>query len=132
MIQADIRFLRDDVFEVKMSPSEVEQYIDKKKEGAAPQGPNPLEMLLASLGGCIGIYAKTYLRRHALAFGELRVRACGELTTESPVRLVNLKIEVRTDAELGPKKNVFMKFLKGCPVHNTVLHTDHIEIVLDT
>ncbi len=124
----EVNFLENDKFEVNIGSSGKKFYIDKKAENYAPCGPNPLEVFLSSLGGCIGVYAKRYLQRHNLAFRRLSVGVTGELCQESPVRLINLKVNVDTDAELGDKKDVFSKFIENCPIHNTIRHTKEVDI----
>lgn len=100
------------------------------KEPFIPSGKNPLEALLSALGGCIVIYAKKYLERHSVPFNRLEVTAEAELTTENPMRLVNIKAEIDTDAQLGDKKDVFLRFVHGCPIHNTLLHTEKVDVEL--
>jgi len=79
----------------------------------------------------IGIYANKYLERHKVAFAKLEVAVSGEFITESPARIINIKAKVDTDAQLGDKKEVFLKFIKGCPIHNTLIQTREVKISLD-
>ena len=101
------------------------------KESYKPSGSNPLEALLSALGGCIGIYANKYLERHAISFTKLEVGVRGEFTTESPARIINIKARVSTDAQLGDNQEVFLRFIRNCPVHNTLLNASNIEIGLN-
>ncbi len=109
-VKAEVNFLKDASFK--------------------PGGSNPLEALLSALGGCVGIYANKYLERHAISYTKLRVLVGAEFTTESPARLINITVKVDTDAQLGDKREVFLKFIKGCPIHNTLLHTKELAIDL--
>ncbi len=95
-----------------------------------PSGSNPLEALLSALGGCIGVYAKKYLERHAISFTKLEVGVSGEFTAESPARIINIEAKVDTDAQLGDRQEVFLRFIHNCPIHNTLLNTNKIEIDL--
>jgi len=101
-----------------------------KSAGYKPSGTNPLEALLSSLGGCICIYANKYLERHTIPFTKLEVEVTGEFTTESPARIINIKAKVDTDAQLGDNQEVFLRFIHNCPIHNTLLNTNKIEIDL--
>ncbi|MFH1767763.1 MAG: OsmC family protein [Candidatus Omnitrophota bacterium] len=130
-VRADIRFAGDDLFEVKTTPTEVAFHIDKKKENKVALGPNSLELFISSLGGCLGVYAERYLRRHEIEFKILKISVDAELSSDTPTRLVNIKINLFTDAQLRDKKDVFLRFIKNCPVHNTVLHTKEVNIVLN-
>ncbi|MCF7908055.1 MAG: OsmC family protein [Candidatus Omnitrophica bacterium] len=107
----------------------VKLQFSKGKESQFGQA-NFLEVLLSALGGCIGVYANKYLERHAIAFTKLEIMVTGELTTESPARIVDIKVKVDTDAQLGDKKEVFLRFIHNCPVHNTLLNTKEVEIDL--
>ena len=128
-IKAEVNFLKEDVFQIKTFPSEALLSIDKKKEGQVPGGPNPLEMFLSALAGCIGVYAKMYFGRHAVQFKRLEIQAEAEFTTDSPARLKDIIVKVNTDAQLADKE-VFLRFVSNCPVHNTILHTKEVKINL--
>ncbi|MFA5008072.1 MAG: OsmC family protein [Candidatus Omnitrophota bacterium] len=104
-------------------------YVDLSKEEAS--GPNPLEVFLASVASCVCVYAKKYLTQHSIEFKELRVEATAELSKDPPTRLVDIRIKTHTDAKLNSaEKEVFLRFMKNCPIHNTVIHTKSIEIDL--
>lgn len=128
--RAEVKFLEKDKFEIKTYPSEVQIYADKKEADSTPAGPNPLELFLSSLASCIGVFAKRYLERHKIEFKDLRIEAQAEFTTEAPMRLIKIEAKVYTDADLGDKEAVFLRFIEGCPIHNTILHTDNIDLQL--
>jgi len=67
------------------------------------------------LAGCIGIYAKNYLIRHQIEFNELKINADAELSQDAPIRLVNIKVRVSTDVDLGDSREVFLHFIKKLP-----------------
>lgn len=127
-VKAQVNFLEKDKFKAVGSLSELEVYIDKKEEGHTPAGPNPLELFLSSLGGCIGVYAKRYLTRHNVAFNKLDISVDSQLSQEGPMHLANIKVKVQTDADLGEKSEVFLRFIKNCPIHNTLIHTNSVDI----
>lgn len=127
--QVDITFREQDIFEVKVPATGVTLAIDKSQEGHLSGGANPLELFLASLAGCIGVYAKRYLTMHSIAFTDLRISASADMAQDSPARLVNIKVVVSTDAKID-NREVFMRFIHNCPVHNTLLHTKEVEISL--
>ena len=104
--------------------------VDRSAPDYKSQGPNPLEVFLSALGSCIGVFAKKYLSRHDIGFKELKIEAKAEFTTNPPTRLTNIGVKVSTDADLGSNREVFLRFIKNCPVHNTILHTDQINIEL--
>ncbi|MDP2922470.1 MAG: OsmC family protein [Candidatus Omnitrophota bacterium] len=124
----EVVFLKEDIFQVKTQDSKAELFIDKAKEGYNPAGPNPLELFLSSLGACIGVYAKRYLSMHSVEFKQLNIEVKADFSQDSPARLVNIKALVHTDANLGDKRDVFLRFISNCPIHNTIKHTKEIEI----
>jgi uncharacterized OsmC-like protein len=127
-VKVNITFLENDAFQIKLPGSQVKIYVDKAKENYSPLGPNPLELFLSSLAGCIGVYAKRYLVMHAVEFKELTIDIKAEFSQEHPARLVNIKAQVHTDADLGDKQEVFLRFIRNCPIHNTILHSKEIDI----
>ena len=129
-IKTEVKFLEKDKFEVRAVSSATTIYVDKKEPDSTPSGPNPLELFLSSLASCTGVFAKKYLERHNLEFKELKIEAEAEFTTEAPMRLTKIKAKVYTDADLGEKREVFLRFIAGCPIHNTILHANKIDIEL--
>jgi uncharacterized OsmC-like protein len=65
---------------------------------------------------------------HAIEFKELEIKAMAEFSQSSPARLVNIKVELHTDADLKDKREVFLRFIHNCPIHNTIVHTKEINI----
>jgi uncharacterized OsmC-like protein len=127
-IEALVKYSHDDVFEVDAPDSAVKLYIDKRTENHSAEGSNPLEMFLASVGGCVGVYAKRYLSRHEIPFKKLNIHVKAELSQDPPMRLSMIHVQVETDARLDDKKDVFERFIRNCPVHNTLLHTKEVTI----
>jgi len=129
-IKTSVNFLENDLFKIENQSLTLNLYIDKPKDSYEPKGPNPLEMFLSALGGCVGVFSKRYLTRHKIEFRKLKVEVNAELSREAPLRLSEIKVKIDTDADLGDKKEIFEKFVRGCPVHNTLLHTKDINISL--
>ena len=128
--KVEVKFLGDDRFQINAIGSGTTICVDKISSDHSPQGPNPLELFLSSLGACIGVFAKKYLDRHNIEFKELKIETEADFTTVSPMRLTNIEVRVSTDADLGQSREVFLRFIKNCPVHNTVLNTDRIDLKL--
>lgn len=128
-IRVEIKAEEKDKFLADFSSSGTKVYVDLNKEKAS--GPNPLELFLGSLASCVCVYAKKYLIQHSVEFKELRVIASAELSKDSPTRLVNISIKASTDAKLdSAEREIFLRFMKNCPIHNTIIHTQHLEIDL--
>lgn len=129
-VKAISNYQQEDRFEITGYPSESKLNIDKEKDNYQPIGPNPLELLLSSLSGCISVYAKKYLTKHKIEFKNLSVTSTAKLSQDSPLHLVDFNTEVETDADLGKKSQIFLKFIKSCPIHNTITKKGNINISL--
>jgi uncharacterized OsmC-like protein len=123
-----VNFLENDKFEVVTNTSGITFYVDKQQDNYVPCGPNALELFLSSLGACIGVYAKRYFRRHAISFNECNIIVNAELSGESPLRLVDIKVRIQTDGQLSGNTEHFLRFIRACPIHNTIVATKDIDI----
>ena len=129
VIRVEVKAEEKDKFLANFSSSGTSVYVDLGKEKT--NGPNPLELFIGSLASCVCVYAKKYLTQHSIEFKELQVSANAEFSKDSPTRLVNIKIKALTDAKLSKtEREVLLRFMKNCPIHNTVIHTENIEIDL--
>ncbi|HEY1809000.1 MAG TPA: OsmC family protein [Acidobacteriaceae bacterium] len=63
------------------------------EDGATDQGLTPAELLLASLGGCVGQYVVQYLKLRNLSTDGLLVRVQAQ-PNQRPLRLKDFQIEV--------------------------------------
>ena len=96
------------------------------ENGGHDEGMTPPELLLASLGSCVGFYAAQYLRKHKLATEGTRVRVTAE-KLKDPVRIDNFQIEIETTAALTEQHRDGVKNAANhCLIHNTLLHAPSI------
>jgi uncharacterized OsmC-like protein len=103
--------------------------VDVNKETALLEGPNPLEVFLGAVASCVGVYAEKYLIQHSIEFKNLKIEATAGFSNEPPSRLVDIKLKAYTDAKLDKNaKEVFLRFMKNCPVHNTIINTKEVDI----
>lgn len=63
------------------------------EDGATDQGMSPAELLLASLGGCVGQYVAQYLRLRGRSTEGLRVQVSAD-PGQRPLRLRNFQVEI--------------------------------------
>lgn len=99
--------------------------------GGLDSGMTPPEFLLVSLGTCAGFYAAQYLKARSLPADGLRIKVTAEKAAQ-PARLGRFQIEV-TAPELDPQHQAgILRAVKACLIHNTLLNTPAIDIVLKT
>jgi len=60
----------------------------------------PPELLLASLGSCIGFYAVMYLKKHKLSSEGTRVHVSAE-TAKAPARMEDFRVTLEVPAEFS-------------------------------
>ncbi|MFH1621996.1 MAG: OsmC family protein [Candidatus Omnitrophota bacterium] len=103
--------------------------IDQPKEkGGSDAGMNPLEFFLTSLGSCVALYAKRYYKDTNLDFSGLTVDVESELSPERPFRFTDIKLKVKLKNDIGDRREPFLRFIKNCPIHNTLAGQPNIDI----
>lgn len=92
------------------------------ENGGHDEGMTPPELLLASLGSCVGFYAAQYLRKHKLATEGTRVRITAD-KVKDPARIDNFQIEVEVPSELSEQhRSGVENAAHQCLIHNTLSH----------
>jgi putative redox protein len=107
----------------------VDQPVD---EGGDDRGMTPVELLIASLGSCIGHFAARFCDRHHLPADGLRVTMAWDYE-ERPHRVGRMTAHVHLPpsvaAALEPAmRDRLQKVLEGCTVHNSIAITPKIDI----
>ena len=102
------------------------------EHGGFDEGMTPPELLLASLGSCVGYYAAQYLKKHKLASEGTRVRVTCDKVKDPVARMTNFVIEVDAPVELSQehRKGVH-EAVEHCLVHNTLLNTPKIALKIE-
>jgi len=97
-------------------------------EGGEDQGMTPVELLVASLGSCIGYFAARFCQRHHLPAGGLRVTMAWEYA-EQPHRVGSMAAHVHLPVALEPALRARMqKVLEGCTVHHSISIAPTIDV----
>ncbi|MFH0838594.1 MAG: OsmC family protein [Candidatus Omnitrophota bacterium] len=97
-------------------------------EGGKNSGMTPPELLMASLGSCIGVYAIGFLKNTGLDPSGMTVRLAWEKKDE-PSRIAKIEAElVIPNAKLGKRKVALLKIVEHCLVHNTLTGKPEIKI----
>lgn len=92
------------------------------------KGPTPAEFLIASLGGCIGVYAVGFLKRLGLDPSNIEIRISWSYE-KLPSRIGKINIEVKPGIVL-PEEELpkLHKIIEGCLVHKTLTIPPEIDI----
>jgi putative redox protein len=89
------------------------------EDGATDHGMTPAELLLASLGGCVGQYVAQYLQLRGLAANELQVRVQA-VPSSRPLRLKDFRVEVVVPGLTDRQLRALEKSLPAGLVQNAV------------
>ncbi len=105
-------------------------------EGGEDQGMTPVELLVASLGSCIGHFAARFCQRHHLPADGLRVTMAWDYA-EKPHRVGSLTAQVHLPPSVADQLEPAMrermqKVLEGCTVHNSIAITPRIDVQIIT
>jgi uncharacterized OsmC-like protein len=102
------------------------------ENGGFDEGMTPPELLLASLGSCVGFYAAQYLKKHQLATEGTKVLVSAE-KAKNPPRMDDFQIEVEIPAALSDEHRAGVEeAIRHCLIHNTLLHAPSIGFVVKT
>lgn len=100
------------------------------ENGGFDEGMTPPELLLASLGSCVGFYAAQYLKKYRLAVQGTKVLVTAE-KAKNPPRLDDFQIEVEIPGALSDQHRAGVEeAIRLCLIHNTLLHAPRISFAV--
>jgi putative redox protein len=99
--------------------------------GGSDSGMTPPEFLLVSLGTCAGFYAAQYLKTRSLSAEGLKIKVTAEKAAQ-PARLGRFHVEVTAPGIEPQHQAGILRAVKSCLIHNTLLNTPVIDIVLNS
>lgn len=101
--------------------------------GGADLGPTPIDLFVASLAACAGLYAARFLRRHGLAASEdgLRVHCEASMSSELPARIAAVSLRLTGLPELTERQRAaLLAVVDHCTVHNSIRQAPRVRIEL--
>jgi uncharacterized OsmC-like protein len=94
------------------------------------EGMTPPELLLASLGSCVGFYAAQYLKKDELATEGTKVLVTAE-KAKNPPRMDDFQVEVEIPTALNDEQRAGVEeAIRHCLIHNTLLHAPRISFAM--
>ncbi len=123
------KFDRGKVFKAHVRGHEiaVDQPVDNHGEDTAP---TPTELLVASLGTCVGLYANSFLRRHEVDTTGVTLEVTWEKATD-PDRISAFNIKLHVPAGVPEKLRApLLRVAKSCYVHHTISGHPAVEVDL--
>jgi len=123
MYSVDISNKGDSVFTVRSKGHEFN--VDTK--GAAM---SPPDVLLASLGTCIGVYMRKYAESARLDLGEFNIKVESAFEKEPKVHFSNIRVRIDLkNSNLDERKKAsLLSFIKNCPIHNTLKSNPDVDV----
>ena len=115
----------DGDYSFKVKSKDYEFLVDTKGKGITPP-----DVLLASLGTCVGVYVRKYAEGAKLLLAEFSVSVDADSSKETPVcfRKINVNVDLK-GMQLDDRRIKSMhEFIKNCPVHNTIKNNPEVEI----
>jgi len=97
------------------------------------QGAHPIDTVLAGLCGCMGHFTRDYLSAEAITGGELSVNAEADLLEDGPrLSAIRVTITIRNITLEESQKKGLLKFIRQCPVYNTLKANAEVNFTLRT
>jgi uncharacterized OsmC-like protein len=124
-----VTFERGKIFNAHVRGHEisVDQPVDNKGEDTAP---TPTELLIASLGTCVGLYANSFLKRHDIDTTGVSLKVSWDKTTD-PDRISAFNINLHVPAGVPDKLRApLLRVARACYVHHTICNHPAIKIDL--
>ena len=123
------------MYRVELTCAEDASFKAKSKDyefiiGTKGKGMAPPDVLLASLGSCIGVYLRKYCAGANLACQDFSITVEADFSQEALVCFREIKVTVNLKgASLDARrKEALVTFIKNCPVHNTLKASPQMEI----
>jgi uncharacterized OsmC-like protein len=90
------------------------------EDGGSDAGMSPVELLVASLGTCIGYYVTVFCQRRKISSDGLKVELDWQFA-ENPHRIGSIEARITLPIKLDEKDRAgLLRMARGCTVHNTL------------
>lgn len=126
MYHVDVSCKGNSVFDVTSGGAKMTIDLTDKNFG-------PLPTLLASLGACVGVYLRRYADNLKLPIKEFSVSVEAELTKDATpgFKQISVSVDLKGAQLDEQKKEGLLRFIRNCPVHNTLHGNPVVDIKLN-
>ena len=123
MYEVEIANKQGNIFEVKAKENHF--VIEPFSENLTPG-----DVLLASLGSCIGLYTRRYLDNAKIPAQGFSLKLEADFSQDHPVRFKQIKVYLDLgDIQIDQaRKAALLKFVGNCPIGNTLKGDPSVEI----
>lgn len=84
------------------------------------EGPSPPEILVASLGACVGIFVSDYCKRSGIDATDLTVDVDYDKAS-NPYRLADFRVDINIpNGQVDDRVRAILRVAEHCPVHQTM------------
>jgi uncharacterized OsmC-like protein len=98
--------------------------------GGADSAMTPVEIFVASLATCVGVYAVTFARRHEIAVEGLEIEVQHTMAN-APRRLASLNVTVVLPGAVSEEhRKAVQRAAESCVIHNTLSHPPQTRIAV--
>lgn len=102
------------------------------RAGGENQGPSPIELLGAALGGCAALYVHKFLASRDLFAGGMRVEVT-QCSARRPHRIARFDVRIVVGETLPMiYRSMIENVVRACPVYNTLILGSDIGIVVES
>lgn len=99
-------------------------------DGGKDEAPSPAELLVSSLGACIGMTINTYCKSHGYSTDNLEV-SMTYLLADQPKRIKNITVDITLPENFpANRKQAIHNSIKTCVIYNTISPDTEIDIEL--
>jgi len=123
------------MYRVEVTNSGTSQFQVKSKDyeftvDTQGKGMTPPDVLLASLGSCIGVYARKYALGAGIVLDNIAIVVEAEFSKESPAHFESIDVSIGLgEARIEPRRMAaLVEFIKNCPIHTTLHSKPQINI----
>jgi uncharacterized OsmC-like protein len=101
------------------------------KDGGKDEAPSPAELLVSSLGACLGMTINTYCKSHGYDSKDMDI-SMTYLLADNPKRIKNITIDIVLPENFPDnRKQAILNSMKSCVIFNSLDKSTEIDIEIE-